>query len=72
MRARDRLTKNARYSLSVRGEHGGGGLDHNVARELVEERIEEGQTVKAVNAILGSNVIYRKEWPVRTEVSQSV
>ena len=51
---------------------GGGGLDHNVARELVEERIEEGQTVKAVNAILGSNVIYRKEWPVRTEVSQSV
>ena len=50
----------------------GGRLGHDVAQELVEERIEEGQTVKAVNAILGSNVIYRKEWPVRTEVSQSV
>ena len=72
MRARDRLTREARVCQSVRGEHGGGRLGHDVAQELVEERIEEGQTVKAVNAILGSNVIYRKEWPVRTEVSQSV
>ena len=71
MRARDRLTRNARYSLSVRGEHGGAVRPRCGPRASGREN--RGRTdSKGGKRDSRQQCQLSEEWPVRTEVSQSV